>query len=52
MNNIKQKLKDLSFQLDSILREYNYTENDEYAKAKLKEINNNLDALNMMIDEL
>ena len=52
MNDIKQKLKDVSFQLDSILREYNYNENDEYAKAKLKEINYNLDELDLMIEEL
>lgn len=51
-SNIKQKLKDLSFQLDSIIKEYNYKENDEYAKAKLKEINYNLDELDLMIEEL
>ena len=49
MISLKKKLQDLSAKLESIVREYNYTENDDYARASLKQINLELDALSKEI---
>ena len=47
--NLKKKLEDISAKLESIARAYNYKENDDYARACLKQINLELDALNKEI---
>lgn len=46
---LKKKLQDLSTKLESIVREFHYKENDDYARACLKQINLELDALSKEI---
>ena len=48
---LEKKLQDLSTKLESIVREFHYKENDDYARACLKQINLELDALNKEIQE-
>ena len=46
---LEKKLQDLSAKLESIVREFYYKENDDYARARLKQINLELDALSKEI---
>ena len=46
---LKKKLQDISAKLESIVREFSYKENDDYARARLKQINLELDALSKEI---
>lgn len=51
MIDLKKKLENLSTKLESIVREFNYTENDDYARTSLKQINLELDALSKEIQD-
>lgn len=46
---LEKKLQDISAKLESIVRELSYKENDDYARARLKQINLELDALSKEI---
>lgn len=49
MISLKKKLQVISAKLESIVREFHYKENDDYARARLKQINLELDALSKEI---
>lgn len=49
MISLKKKLQDISTKLESVVREFSYRENDDYARACLKQINLELDALSKEI---
>ena len=42
---LNKKLQVISAKLESIVREFHYKENDDYARARLKQINLELDTL-------
>ena len=46
---LNKKLQVISAKLESIVRELHYKENDDYARARLKQINLELDALSKEI---
>ena len=46
---LEKKLQVISAKLESIVRELSYKENDDYARARLKQINLELDALSKEI---
>ena len=46
---LNKKLQVISAKLESIVRELSYKENDDYARARLKQINLELDALSKEI---
>ena len=49
MISLEKKLQDISEKLESIVREFHYKENDNYARARLKQINLELDDLSKEI---
>ena len=46
---LEKKLQVLSAKLESIVREFHYKENDDYARVRLKQINLELDDLSKEI---
>lgn len=49
---LKKKLQVISAKLESVVREFSYKENDDYARTRLKQINLELDALSKEIQGL